>query len=76
MCQTVHEHLAVSSQISLSRRPSWTESSPYINREQEAVVVKVPGIPPAEGADGDGAREASQAREKLPNCHRKCNADP
>ena len=28
--------LSASSQIKLSRRPPWTESSPYINREQES----------------------------------------
>ena len=48
----------------------------YINREQEAVVVKEPGPPPAGGADGDGAREASQAREKLPKYHHQYPAYP
>ena len=46
----------------------------YINREQEAVVVKARS-PPA-GGGGDGAREASQSNEKFPKCHRKHSADP
>ena len=47
-----------------------------INVSKKVVVVSVPGTPPAGGADGDGAREASQTSEKLPNCHRKRSADP
>ena len=37
----------------------------YINREQEAVVVKARS-PPA-GGGGDGAREASQSNENFQN---------
>ena len=47
-----------------------------VNREHEAVMVKEPGSPPAGGASGDGIREASQAREKLPEYHRKYPAYP
>ena len=43
-----------------------------VNREHEAVMVKEP----EGGADGDGIREASQAREKLPKYHRKYPACP
>ena len=58
--------LSASSQISLSRRPPWKESSPYISTvSKKGVVVTVPGTPPSRGADGGGAREASQASEKI-----------
>ena len=83
MCQTVHEHgattyasLSVLSDQRVQRASMDRVVTIYINREQEAVVVKEPGPPPAGGADGDGAREASQSSEKLPKCHRKHSADP
>ena len=74
-----HMPLSASSQISLSRESPWTESSPYI---YISIVSKKPWwsksqVPPQQGgADGDGAREASQAREKLPKYHRKYPAYP
>ena len=82
MCQTVHEWATTYASLSVLSDQLVQKASMdrvvtiYINREQEAVVVKEPGPPPAGGADGDGAREASQAREKLPKYHRKYPAYP
>ena len=68
--------LSASSQISLSEASMDRVVTISVNHEHEAVMVKEPGPPPAGGADGDGIREASQAREKLPKYHRKYPAYP
>ena len=56
MCQTVHEHgattyasLSVLSDQLVQRASMDRVVTIYINREQEAVVVKEPGPPPAGG---------------------------
>ena len=80
MCQAVQENGATT-YASLSVLSDQLVQRASMDRvvtrsEHEAVMVKEPGPPPAGGADGDGVRKASQAREKLPKYHRKYPAYP